>query len=50
MNDNQQLICITLLLITVAILAFALWGIGAVRWVALWIGEKLADLGGGGPR
>jgi len=47
---EYQLLCATLLLITAGILAFALWGVAVVRAVAVWIGNRLADLGGRGPR
>lgn len=40
MNDNQQLVCITLLSITAGILLFALFGIGAVKWAS----GKVADV------
>lgn len=49
-NLENQLLCALLLLITAGILAFALWGVAAVRVIARWIGNRLADLGGGGPR
>lgn len=32
------------------IVCFVLWGWQACKALALWIGRKLADFGGGGPR
>ena len=49
-NTEYQILCITLLSITAGVLLFALFGFGAVRAVAVWLGNKIADLGGGGPR
>lgn len=52
MNLENQLRCALLLLITAGILAFALWGVAAVRAVAVWIGNKVATViwGSGRPR
>jgi hypothetical protein len=44
MNLENQLLCATLLLITVGILAFWLWGVAVVRAVARWIGNKVATV------
>jgi uncharacterized membrane protein SirB2 len=51
-NIEFQLWCITLLAITAGVLLFALFGIGAVRAVAVWLGNKLAGVfyGNGRPR
>lgn len=44
MSDDHQLLCITLLLLTVGILAFALWGWQAFKAACKWIGAKVATV------
>lgn len=52
MSYDHQLLCAAQLLITVAVLAFALWGWQAFKATCKWIGAKVADAiwGSGRPR
>lgn len=44
MSAEHQLLCITQLLLTVGILAFALWGWQAFKWACRWVGAKVATV------